>query len=121
MTAAEEARLLPEGSESIPAQVSATPEEETPDHAEPQRKMSEAPTRPSQTSLESRPETDSQPGAIRVFYGRTKDLAAGIFKEVLNSTSWLARDFSRVRPLRGFHMLMQRSYTPAEKTLGRAV
>ena len=82
MTAAEEERLLPEGSESTPAQVSATTEEQPAASSEPQDTMSEAPTRPRQTSLESRPEPDSQPGAIRAFYGRTKDLAAGIFKEV---------------------------------------
>ena len=91
MTAAEEERLLPEGSESSPAQVSASSEEPEPDLPEPLPKMTEAPTRPTQTSLESRPEVDSQPGALRAFYGRTKDLAAGIFKEVFSTAIQLDR------------------------------
>ncbi|KAK9837985.1 hypothetical protein WJX74_009054 [Apatococcus lobatus] len=44
--------------------------------------MSDAPTRPTQTSLESKPDAGSAPpSALRAFYGRSKDLASGIFKE----------------------------------------
>lgn len=76
------AETVPEPSEAAPAQVSAV-SDETPDPPKSEASMSEAPTRPAQTSLESKPDAGSAPpGALRAFYGRSKDLAAGIFKEV---------------------------------------
>ena len=88
MTAAE---AESEPSEAAPAQVSAVSEEQTPEQPQPTSSMSDAPTRPAQTSLESKPDAGSAPpGALRAFYGRSKDLAAGIFKEVSYSSSALA-------------------------------